>query len=69
MTVLRRDGYVAKVEFDGRDQLLVGRVLGIDDVVGFHSDSVAGLAMAFGEGAGRLRGSVPVVRAQGAADA
>ena len=47
MTVLRLQGYVAKVAFDGRDQLLVGRVLGIDDVVEFHSDSVAGLATAF----------------------
>ncbi len=40
MTVLRRQGYVAKVEFNARDQMFVGRVLGIDDVVGFHGASV-----------------------------
>lgn len=47
MTVLRRQGYVAKVEFSGHDQMLVGRVLGIDDVVGFHGDSVDALKKAF----------------------
>ena len=47
MNVLRRRGYVAKVEFDGHDRVLVGRVLGIDDVVGFHGDSVAILDKAF----------------------
>lgn len=47
MSVLRRRGYVAKVEFDGRDRVFVGRVLGIDDVVGFHGDSVDLLTKAF----------------------
>ncbi len=47
MTVLRRRGYVAKVEFDARDRVLVGRVLGIDDAVTFHGDSVAMLEKAF----------------------
>ena len=47
MTVLRRQGYVAKVEFDARDQLFVGRVLGIDDVVGFHGASVDLLVKGF----------------------
>ena len=48
MNVLRRRGYVARVEFDGRDRVLVGRVLGTRDVVGFHADSVAILEKAFG---------------------
>jgi predicted HicB family RNase H-like nuclease len=43
MTVLRCKGYWATVEFDAEDGLLVGRLAGITDVVGFHSDSVAGL--------------------------
>ena len=48
MNVLRRRGYAAKVEFDGRDRILVGRVLGIDDVVTFHGDSAMRVEQAFG---------------------
>ena len=47
MTVLRRQGYVAKVEFDGRDQVFVGRVLEIDDVAGFRGASVDLLSYGF----------------------
>ncbi len=47
MNVLRRQGYAAMVEFDARDRVLVGRVLGIDDVVTFHGESVGMLEKAF----------------------
>lgn len=47
MTVLACKGFKARVAFDARDGLLVGRLAGINDVVGFHADSVAGLKVAF----------------------
>jgi predicted HicB family RNase H-like nuclease len=34
-------GYPARVEYSAEDGCLVGRVLGIRDVIGFHGDSVA----------------------------
>jgi predicted HicB family RNase H-like nuclease len=43
------NGYFARVEFDADDGLFVGRLAGINDVVGFHADSVANLVMAFHE--------------------
>jgi predicted HicB family RNase H-like nuclease len=42
-------GYFARVEFDAGDGLFVGRLAGINDVVGFHADSVANLITAFHE--------------------
>jgi predicted HicB family RNase H-like nuclease len=44
---MRRKGYQARVVFDAEDGLFVGRLSGIEDVVGFHADSVAGLHAAF----------------------
>lgn len=32
---------IASVRFDARDDIFVGRSLGVDDVIGFHADSVA----------------------------
>lgn len=42
-------GYTASVEFDPDDNILVGRILGIDDIITFHGESVAGLTAAFHE--------------------
>lgn len=42
-------GYTASVEFDPDDNILVGRVLGIDDVISFHGESVAEFTHAFHE--------------------
>lgn len=42
-------GYTARIEFDARDNILVGRLLGIHDIVSFHADSVAELHSAFEE--------------------
>lgn len=33
-------GYTASMVFDTEDKLIVGRVLGIDDIIGFHGLSV-----------------------------
>lgn len=49
MNTLSHKGFVARVEFDDEDGLFVGRLIGIDDVVGFHGDSVASLREAFEE--------------------
>ncbi len=40
-------GYRASLEFDPDDRILVGRVLDIHDVIGFHGSSVAELEAAF----------------------
>lgn len=47
MNTMRYKGYVASVSFDDRDNILVGRLLGIRDVVGFHADNVAEFRAAF----------------------
>ena len=39
--------YTASIEFDGRDNIFVGRVLGLDSIVSFHGESVAELRQAF----------------------
>jgi len=46
---LSYQGYQASVEFDAEDDIFVGRVLGINDVVGFHADDVHTLKQAFAE--------------------
>ncbi len=40
-------GYSARVEFDQRDNIFVGHVLGIVDSISFHGDTVARLTQRF----------------------
>jgi predicted HicB family RNase H-like nuclease len=47
MSIVSYKGYMARVEFDAEDELFVGRIANIDDVIGFHADSVKGLKKAF----------------------
>ena len=47
--ILKHKGYAARVEFDPEDCIFVGHVDGIEDGVGFHSDSAKGLVAAFHE--------------------
>jgi len=47
MNSMQYKGYVARVEFDGRDNIFVGRVLGVRDIISFHADSVAELRAEF----------------------
>ncbi len=49
MNTLTYKGYTARIDFDDRDNVFVGRLLGITDVIGFHADSVAALHAAFEE--------------------
>lgn len=36
-------GYTVRIEFDARDEIFVGRVLGVSDVISFHADTVSDL--------------------------
>ena len=49
MSVMRHKGYMARVEFDAEDEIFVGHLTGINDVIGFHADTVEGLKAAFHE--------------------
>jgi predicted HicB family RNase H-like nuclease len=39
-------GYTARVEFDPRDEIFIGCVLGIEDRITFHGETVAKLMRA-----------------------
>ncbi len=39
--------YTASIEFDGRDNIFVGRVLGLDSIVSFHGESITELRERF----------------------
>jgi len=42
-------GYAARIEYSDEGQCLTGHIAGIDDIVGFHGESVAELRAAFEE--------------------
>jgi predicted HicB family RNase H-like nuclease len=42
-------GYTALISFSAEDECLVGRLVGINDIVGFHGDSVEEIRKAFEE--------------------
>ena len=50
MNTMSHKGYAARVEFDERDNIFVGRVLGIRTMISFHGQTVAELRAEF-EGA------------------
>lgn len=43
------NGYSAVIRFSSEDDCLVGRIIGINDIVGFHGDSVEEVRKAFHE--------------------
>ena len=47
MNTMTYRGYTARIEYDERDNILVGRVLGIRSIVSFHSETVAKLRKLF----------------------
>ena len=47
MNVMTYKGYKARVEYDPRDEIFVGRVLGIEDSISFHGETVAALKERF----------------------
>ena len=49
MNIVTYKGFAARVEFDAEDEILIGRLAGINDLVSFHADGVEELHAAFRE--------------------
>ena len=49
MNTITYKGYTSRVDFDDNESIFVGKILGIQDLVSFHSDNVADLRTAFHE--------------------
>jgi|TARA_B110001454_G_C12614236_1_gene390055 predicted HicB family RNase H-like nuclease len=47
MNTMNHKGYTARIEFDERDNIFVGRVLGLRAMISFHGETVAELHEAF----------------------
>lgn len=47
INVLEYNGYKASIKFDDEDQIIIGRVLDIDDIIIFHGESVTQFEKAF----------------------
>ena len=47
MNTMTYKGYTARVEYDERDTIFVGRILGIRSIVSFHGETVAELRAEF----------------------
>lgn len=47
MNTMSHKGYAARVEFDERDNLFVGRILGIRSIISFHGETVGELRAEF----------------------
>lgn len=47
MNTMNHKGYSARVEYDERDNLFVGRILGIRAIISFHGQTVKELRRAF----------------------
>ena len=43
MNTISHKGYIARVEYDERDNILVGRLLGIRSIISFHAETVSEL--------------------------
>jgi len=49
MKTMTYNGYSARIEYSEEDGFFVGHLAGIDDIIGFHGESVAELRAAFEE--------------------
>ena len=47
MNAMTFKGYTARVEYDDRDGIFIGRLLGIRSIISFHADTTVGLRQAF----------------------
>ena len=47
MNTMTHKGYTARVEYDERDNIFVGRILGIRNIISFHGETVAELKAEF----------------------
>ena len=46
-STMNHDGYTARIEYDDRDDIFVGRVLGIRNIISFHGETVGQLRKEF----------------------
>ena len=46
---MKHKGYDADIKYSDDDECYIGHIAGIDDIVGFHADSVPELRAAFEE--------------------
>jgi len=49
MNGMKYKGYYAKIDFDPEDKIFIGRIIGINDVISFHGETVSELESAFAE--------------------
>lgn len=49
MSPMKYKGYVARIEYSDDDGLFIGHIAGIQDVIGFHGESVSELRQLFHE--------------------
>lgn len=47
MNAMHYNGYTAKIDFDERDNIFVGRLLGMRTMISFHGETVSKLRKAF----------------------
>jgi predicted HicB family RNase H-like nuclease len=47
MNSMQHQGYTARIEYDERDNIFAGRLLGIRAIIGFHGQTVKALRKAF----------------------
>ena len=47
MNAMNYNGYTAKIDFDDRDNIFVGRLLGMRAMISFHGETVVELRQAF----------------------
>lgn len=47
MNTMHHKGYTARIEYDERDNIFVGRVLGMRTMISFHGETVSELRHAF----------------------
>jgi predicted HicB family RNase H-like nuclease len=47
LNTLSYKGYTARIDFDARDDIFIGRILGVRDIISFHSETTHGLQREF----------------------
>ena len=47
MNILSYKGYTAKISFDERDMIFIGRILGIREIISFHAETTRDLVQEF----------------------
>lgn len=49
MSTMTYKGYAARIEYSDEDACFIGHIAGIQDVIGFHAETVKDLRLAFEE--------------------